>query len=155
MIRSQQEGGIETVAVGVQHIELAVAVEICDGYVDGAVAIVEYVREETRLVPVSRLIFQVEDFAGVAPAENSHDQIEFAFTAEIRVSVVVACLDGKPLTAPRPLPCSDTLLWPGAPAHTEDRCGGRFATNAGLLRAGRCGGGVAPSRSVGPDHVVF
>ena len=136
MIRLQQVGRIQAVAVGVQYVEFAVAVEIhefdtartvggvrplVDGFlverafalieerndrfmlladkghdvrlavavdisnrdVNSAVPIIEDARNETRFFPVARLILQVEDLAGLAPAEGGDHEIELSIAAEI------------------------------------------------------------------------
>ncbi len=80
-----QEGDHRLVLLADDRDEVrpAVAVEVRDRHVDGAVAVVNDVRHELRLGPVGRLIFEEEDLAGGVEAEGGDDQVELARAAEV------------------------------------------------------------------------
>src|SRR6266436_6649499 len=64
-------------------VRLAIVVEVRDGYVDRAVALVHSMRDEPRLRPVRRLIFQVKDLTALAPAEDGDHEIDSAVAVEV------------------------------------------------------------------------
>ena len=46
-------------------------------------AVVHNVLHEVRVLPVGGLVLQVDDLAGLAPAEDGHDQVQLAVAVEV------------------------------------------------------------------------
>ena len=66
------------------EIGLAIAIQVGNGDMRGAMAAVEHLRKEGRLLRISRLVCQKENPARVVPAEFRDHKIDLAIAGEIR-----------------------------------------------------------------------
>src|SRR5262245_52649925 len=80
-----KEGDDRLVLLGDEsdEIRFAVAVEVRDGHMNGAVAVIHAMRLEVRLVPAGGAVFQHHDLAYVKPAEDGDDEIELLVAVEV------------------------------------------------------------------------
>ena len=65
------------------EIGIAVAVEIGDGHVNRAMAVIDHVGHKDRLGPIGSPVLQIDDLARATPAEDGDDQVELAVAVEI------------------------------------------------------------------------